>query len=1127
MITKFRYCIAFLLITIGIRLFAQEGTPFITHFKECKEIETQNWSISQDNQNVMLFANRRGILTFDGQNWDIVKLPYIPFAINKSPYDNKVYVGADNNYGYLERDSKGFIQYKSLSSDTSDIGIISKIIFTDSTIFFYGDKTITRHSIKNFEKFKRWQSKESKPFTGMFTTTKNTFFNVFGEGLYRLESDTLFPIVTGFYTENNEILFSLPYNNSRVLVGTDDSKLYTFDGIKYYSYDINDEGYLKESILADGQIISDTLYAFGTLYGGVEIVNKKTGKIVYTVNYQNGLPDDEIYALGLDNNNGLWISHEFGVSRVDFNLPLQNYTTYPGLRGNLISSLWHNDELYVATNEGIYYLSEVKDYNEVNVWVKTSPARQKTTTQSKKSAQNEIAEEKRPAKKLFSRLFGKKSESSQQTEKAKDEPTEETIKTTDKPRYVRKKVSKLKSINYIFKKVEGLNDKCNQLVSTKHGILVATNNGLYSIDKHKATTIITNRYINQISNKTEKESYFISTSHGLFSLIYKNNKWQPQYNFVDFTEPIYTINILNKNQAWLGGDNQVFSFLIDSLGEPQNLKYYSVKTDFPEQYKLDYINDSLFLFLESGLYYFDSKVDSFKVYKPSDFGTKSRFKFLLNQQGLPWVKENNQWLCFNSKKVWLNQEESILKLFDNISSIVADKNNNIWIINNNNQLYKINHQKFKVLKPDFNVFFNTIKNEKDVLFELSDLTFNPENNAIYVQIIAPYYIKKNSTQYQYFVEGLMNDWSAWSPNQQINLIVKSGNYTLHVRAKDIWGNRSEIKSLEFSIKPPFTESIWFYALIGIAAIALFLVISKIRERKLIHDKKVLEQKVKERTIEIQEKAEEIRVQRDEIVKQRDEILGQKEEITASINYAKRIQNAVLPLQDHFHKAFHDNFILFKPRDIVSGDFYWIAEDKNKIYFTAADCTGHGVPGAFMSMLGISSLNEIINNENDNLTANRILNLLREKIKFSLHQTGKEGENKDGMDIALCIFNKKSNILEYAGAYNPLYLIRNGELHEYKADRMPIGIYHIEKESFTNNEIEIKKDDIIYIFSDGYADQFGGPAQSKFKSANMKKMLLEIWNRPMEEQKQIIEERFNKWKGKLDQIDDIILIGIKF
>ncbi len=1115
MVLKLKYFLfAFSVFICLTGLYAQDGTPFITHYKECKEIETHNWAISQDNQNIMLFANRRGILTFDGQNWDIIKLPYIPFALKKNPIDNKVYVGANNNYGYLERNSLGIIEYKSLSTDTTDIGVISKIIFTDSTIFFYGEKTITRHSISNQENIKRWQSEDFKPFTGMFTTHENAFFNVYGEGLYRLESDTLFPIVTGFYTENSEILFSLPYNDTRVLVGTDNSELYTFDGIKYYNYDINDEGYLEESILAEGQIISDTLYAFGTLYGGVEIVNKKTGKIVYTVNYQNGLPDDEIYSLGLDNNNGLWVSHEFGVSRVDFDLPLRNFTTYPGLTGNLISSVWHNNELYVATNEGVYYLSEVKDFSEVDIWIKDSSIQRKATESAETSGKRTISEDaetKRPIKKLFSKLFRKKTEKTkkeEETEKERKKPesTKKTTKPDIKPRYVKKTISKLKSINYIYKKVEDLNDKCNQLISTEHGILVASNNGLYHINDYKAKEIVGNRYINQISSKTNKGSYYISTSNGLFSIIYDDEKWQPEYSFIDFTEPVYTINILNENNAWLSGDDHVYSFLIDSIGEPEDLKYYSIKTAFPEQYKLDFINDSLFLFLESGLYYYDYKLDSFKLYRLSYFDNQSRFKFLLNQQGLPWIKKENEWFCFNLKNAWSEQEISILKLFDNISSIISDNNHNNWIINDNNQLYKIDHSRFRILEPVFKVFFNNIENEKGISFELSDLRFDPENKAINIRIIAPYYIKKNSTRYQYFVEGLMNDWSAWSTNQDINLIVESGKYSLHIRAKDIWGNISKIKSLQFTIKPPFTESTWFYVILAIGAIAVFLLISKIRERKLLRDKKILEQKVKERTIEIQK---------------------QKEEITDSINYASRIQQAVHPLTNYFDKTFSEYFILYKPRDIVSGDFYWIAEDKDKLYFTAADCTGHGVPGAFMSMLGISSLNEIFSNKNDNLTAGRILNLLREKIKFSLHQTGKDSENQDGMDIALCILHKKKKILEYAGAYNPLFLIRDGELQEYKADRMPIGIYLVEKSSFTNHKIKIKKGDVIYIFSDGFADQFGGPAQTKFKTVNLKKLLLEINDKPMNKQKQILEDRFNKWKGKLNQIDDIIFIGIRF
>ncbi|MFC2103824.1 tetratricopeptide repeat protein [Bacteroidota bacterium] len=252
---------------------------------------------------------------------------------------------------------------------------------------------------------------------------------------------------------------------------------------------------------------------------------------------------------------------------------------------------------------------------------------------------------------------------------------------------------------------------------------------------------------------------------------------------------------------------------------------------------------------------------------------------------------------------------------------------------------------------------------------------------------------------------------------------------------------------------------------------------------------------------------------------------QKRQITDSIEYASRIQTAILPPVDFISKVIPDYFILYKPRDIVSGDFYWITYKDGKIVVAVVDCTGHGVPGAFMSMLGFAFLNEIVNKERD-LKANEILNYLRDYVKKSLRQTGKEDEAKDGMDIALCIIDSDNLKLQYSGAYNPLYLIRNDDFITLKADRMPIGIHIIEKESFTNHEIDIQKDDIIYIFTDGYIDQFGGPKSSKFKLTPFKEMLISIKDRSLSEQKKLLEEEFNNWKGQRDQIDDVLIMGIK-
>ena len=252
---------------------------------------------------------------------------------------------------------------------------------------------------------------------------------------------------------------------------------------------------------------------------------------------------------------------------------------------------------------------------------------------------------------------------------------------------------------------------------------------------------------------------------------------------------------------------------------------------------------------------------------------------------------------------------------------------------------------------------------------------------------------------------------------------------------------------------------------------------------------------------------------------------QKRQITDSIEYASRIQTAILPPGDYISRVIPDHFILYKPRDIVSGDFYWITHKDGKIVVAVVDCTGHGVPGAFMSMLGFAFLNEIVNKETD-IKANKILNQLRDYVKESLHQTGKEGESKDGMDIALCIIDPQHKKLEYSGAYNPLYLARNDEFISLKADRMPIGIHIIEKESFTNHEIDIKKGDIIYVFTDGYIDQFGGVKSTKFKITPFKEMLISIKDKSMKEQKEILETEFNKWKGDRDQVDDVLVMGIK-
>ena len=248
------------------------------------------------------------------------------------------------------------------------------------------------------------------------------------------------------------------------------------------------------------------------------------------------------------------------------------------------------------------------------------------------------------------------------------------------------------------------------------------------------------------------------------------------------------------------------------------------------------------------------------------------------------------------------------------------------------------------------------------------------------------------------------------------------------------------------------------------------------------------------------------------------------QITDSINYAKRIQLAILPPKNVLDEYLNDSFILFKPKDIVSGDFYWVGRNNGSTLFATVDCTGHGVPGAFMSMIGNTLLNQIVH-ENNITKPSEILKNLHEGVMTALNQGSKEGYSGDGMDIAICNWNIEANTLEYAGAHNPLYHVRNGKITEIKGDRLFIG-GPLSKSIFKNHSVDLEKGDVIYLFSDGYADQRGGPEGKKFYYEPFKQVLLDIQGKSMEEQKTHLDQTISRWMGNYDQIDDILIMGVK-
>jgi ligand-binding sensor domain-containing protein/serine phosphatase RsbU (regulator of sigma subunit) len=371
----------------------------------------------------------------------------------------------------------------------------------------------------------------------------------------------------------------------------------------------------------------------------------------------------------------------------------------------------------------------------------------------------------------------------------------------------------------------------------------------------------------------------------------------------------------------------------------------------------------------------------------------------------------------------------------------------------------------------------------------------------------------SQNRFQYKLMGFNDDWVNIDQQHSITFTnLDPGTYTLQIKAatrNERWSEKPlEIK---ISISPPFWKTKWFYLLCIVSGLLILYGYIRWREKQLLIEKQTLETKVTARTEEL--RIEKMRVEE------------AHKDIKDSILYAQKIQSAILPSEDDFRKLLPDSFILFRPKDIVSGDFYWISEHGNHLFFAIGDCTGHGVPGGFMTMLGSGLLNELVNEHGVSEPA-EILNKLRDKIIISLKQTGRSGENKDGMDLVLMRLDRSNNQLCYAAANNGFILIREGKITEYSGDKQPVGIYGDEIKPFSQHKIYLQKGDSIYSFTDGYPDQFGGSRGKKFKYRPLNELLLSISHLQPYYQKEKLEKTFTDWKGDLEQVDDVCIIGIK-
>ncbi|MBN2348447.1 MAG: SpoIIE family protein phosphatase [Bacteroidales bacterium] len=680
------------------------------------------------------------------------------------------------------------------------------------------------------------------------------------------------------------------------------------------------------------------------------------------------------------------------------------------------------------------------------------------------------------------------------------------------------------SFQKVFSQANGLpNDQVTALFFDQPNDILwigTNNNGLYSLnlknEKIAKFYHAPNNLGNSINSLTsDGENVYLATKDGIH-IIQINTKKHYHYT---------TLNGVPHNdieQIFLNSENRlVFAtrsnglYEIDERGEVNSylragnieLEFNSITQDYSGKFWASTYGSGVFYFLTDTVINITARQ-----------GLKSNYCYSI--------------IAADSTGIWVGHRLGLSRInVDDYSVKVYDVNLGITGDCNLNSVYKDQSGTIYFGTTDGLIRYQSNKDRENVIAPQTNITriiISDKEYPVKKEIVLPYsaykirfeflglsYRNPEGVSYKYKLEGYDLDWSDITrQNFALYPRVEDGDYTFKLIAFNENGIAIEAPvELKLSIKLPFWKTWWFITLFVLFLIILVFTIIKIRERKQRQLQEYLETKLEERTREVVEQKEEIEIK--------------NKDITDSINYAQRIQSSILPPIQKLHQNFSGSFVFYQPRDIVSGDFYWFDKvDNNKFVIVCADSTGHGVPGAFMSMIGTTLIKDIIMRGNVQ-SPSEILRSLDHELRITLNQNVEAEKSNDGMDIIVCEVNIQTNYLRYASAMRPMIIYKDNELLYVKGSRSSVG-GHYDKEDkiFQDSGLQLSKGDILYMFSDGYPDQFGGPMGKKFKMVRLKNLLIDIHGKPMEEQYNYVKSSFNLWKENHEQVDDVLFMGLK-
>lgn len=1056
----------------GYLSLAQDYYPPIINYSTQqygKDKNPENWCAVQDRRGVMYFGTGNGVMEFDGQQWDFIRIQAGAFiraiAIDSS---GVVYVGGSGEFGFLKANERGLLEYHSLAAQLPDedrwFFDVWRIHATTSEVFFQSQESLFRYDL-NTGKLQVFYPDNSYHLS--FMDQGELYIRSRQVGIQRFENGELITLTgTDIFKE---------YGLFGVFTCQDDSLLFVTQEIGLWKWkngvmrqlpDPNNQ-LLNTYGIVGGIRLSEGSIALSTLTSGVLIIDE-TGKILKHIDRSKGMRSNEVKGIFEDRDQNLWVPLGNGIAKVNYHSPLSYFNEKSGIEGNVEAMIRFRGRLYVGTSFGLFVQggsdgfespsvirNQVWDFCVVenSLYIATSDGVFKTTGASEASGN------------LVDYRLGTYS------------------KVNDR------------NANVIF-------------YSEPHNKFIAAGSGGIFVYDHSFNMLwsaqdVSARFLGAVPDPRDVNAIWIgSLGGGVFRLKIQGDQYVlDQYTSMDglnqdeIGKPIHFQDrvVFGSNQGILSfiTEDEMVSDLPDSLkndpayyrGMFQTEPFYdSVFAD-----KLLLINedrDRTWFCAEDKIGFYDLTSGEF-VNKPFwgiNYGRVNQF--YLEENGVLWIGCADGLIRYekNSQKKYKSEFYSLIRQFsinrDSVlfSGAFADTTGVVQVAQGPNSQFEIAYA------------FN------DVYFRFS----------------APYFEDEHTPEFSFILEGHDEEWSDWSLKNEANFTnLHEGDYTFRVKARNIYGHLSEEASFFFTILPPWYRTVWAYILYGVAFILIFILGVKISSVRLKKQNQWLEGVVAERTREIQDKNEVLE--------------HQKKEIQDSINYAKRIQLAILPLEDEMKKWLPESFVLFRPKDVVSGDFYWFQEKDRKLIVVCADCTGHGVPGAFMSMIGSDRLNNIVN-ELRITDPGRILSELSRAIKKSLKQDGEKGSTRDGMDAAICTIDLDQKVLKYAGANRPLWLIENNEVEEIKANKVAVAGFTPDDQVFEEHLIPLRKGLKFYMTSDGYADQFGGSKGKKYMVKNMKEFILNHCSQNYTLQRSELETELLRWMGDHEQVDDVCVIG---